>query len=68
MQTGVEIALVLEVEEARHLLAVVILESGALVDGEHAWLTLFGLPASLHTEGARVEFLFHIVDIEFQKY
>ena len=51
LQTSVEITAVLEVEQTRHLFAVVIFEGGALVDGEHAGLALLGLPSGLHTEG-----------------
>ena len=51
LQTGVEIPAVLEVEQTRHLFAVVVFEGGALVDGEHTGLAFLGLPAGLHAKG-----------------
>ena len=50
LKTRVEIAAVLEVEQSRHLLAVVIFKGGALIDGKHARFSLLGLPARLHTK------------------
>ena len=59
LQAGVEVAAVFEVEEAGHLLAIIVFEGCALIDGQHARLTLFRLPALLYTEGLGTEFLFH---------
>ena len=59
LQAGIEIAAVLKVEEAGHLLAVVVLECGALINGQHARLALLGCPALLHAEGLTTVFLFH---------
>ena len=50
LQTGVEVAFLLQVEEVGHLLGIVILERGALVDGEHTRLAILGLPACLYAE------------------
>ena len=49
-QTGIEVSFLLQIEEVGHLLRVVILERGALVDGEHARFTILGLPACLYAE------------------
>ena len=50
LQACVEIAFFLQVEEHGHFLGVIILESGALDDGEHAGVTVLGLPSCLHTK------------------
>ena len=60
LQTCVEIALLFQVEEVSHLFGIVILERGALVDGEHARFAIFGLPACLYAESGGFHFLFHI--------
>ena len=57
-QSGVEVALVLEVEEACHLLAGVILEGGTLVDGQLLRLSLGGVPPTVNAKGFEV--LFHL--------
>ena len=48
LQTGVEVAASLQVEQVGHGVAGFILESGALVDGEDARFAVFRLPAALH--------------------
>ena len=50
-QTSVEVAIVLEVEEARHLFACVVLECRALIDGELLWLTLGWFPSAMYADG-----------------
>ena len=55
LQTGIEIALLLQVEEVGHFFGVVILESGALIDGQHPCLSIFWLPSSLNAEGCRFQ-------------
>ena len=59
LQPRVEEALLLQVEESSHLLAVVILESGALHDGQHTGLPVLGFPSSLHAEGGESLILLH---------
>ena len=58
-QTGVEVAILLQVEEVGHLLCIVILERGALDDREYARFTILGLPACLYAECGGFEFLCH---------
>ena len=53
LQASIEVALVLQVEETGHLLAIIILKGSALVDRQDARLTLLGLPAALHTDCGR---------------
>ncbi len=50
LKTGVEVAFLLQVEEVGHFLGVIILKSGALDDGEHAWVAILGLPACLYAK------------------
>ena len=58
-QTGVEIATIFQVEETSHLLAGVVLERGALIDGELLWLALRWFPSAMNADGLKV-FLVHI--------
>ena len=58
-QTCVEVAFLLQVEEVGHFFCVVILERGALDDGEHARFTILGLPACLYAERGAFHFLCH---------
>ena len=48
LQTGVEGATGLQVEQVRHVVGGFVLESGALIDGEDARFAVFRLPAALH--------------------
>ena len=48
LQTGVEVATGLQVEQVRHVVGGFVLESGALIDGEDARFAVFRLPAALH--------------------
>ena len=50
LQAGVEISAFFEVEKSGHLFAGVILECRALIDGQDARFSLFGLPAALYAE------------------
>ena len=50
LQASIEITLLLEVEEHRHLLRVVILECGALDDGRLDRLTVLCLISSVYTK------------------
>lgn len=50
LETGVEVAGFLQVEQVSHLGGSVVLESGALVDGEHAGFALLGGPTGLNTQ------------------
>ena len=45
LQTGIEIAVLFQVEEACHLFAAAIFEGGALVDGEYTRLSVLGCPS-----------------------
>ena len=47
LQTRVEVARSLQVEQVRHVVGGFVLESGALVDGEDARFAVFRLPAAL---------------------
>ena len=60
LQTGVEVALFLQVEEVGHLLRVVVFECGTLINGQHACLTVLGFPTCLYTEGRFLQILLHI--------
>ena len=60
LQTGIEIALFLQVEEIGHFLGVIILKRGALIDGEHACFAVFRLPATLYTERGGTQFFLHV--------
>ena len=51
LQAGVEEPGFLQIEQARHLVARLIAEGGGLVNGNHAGLTLAGLPAALYADG-----------------
>ena len=53
LQSGVEIAFLLEVEEHGHLLRVIIFECSALDDGRFDGFAILSLVASVHTEGSR---------------
>jgi len=53
LQTGVEVAAGLQVEEVRHVIGGFVLESGALVDGENARFAVLRLPTALDTYGFR---------------
>ena len=59
LQASVEVALLLQVEEVGHFFRVVILERGALDDGEHARFAVLGLPACLYAERGAFHFLCH---------
>ena len=59
LQAGIEIARVFQVEEPGHLVAVVVFECCALVDGEHARLTVLRSPSRLYADGFLSQFLFH---------
>src|SRR5574344_668889 len=62
LQPGVEITRVFQIEQTGHLLTVVIFECGRLIDREHAWLSIFRLPALLHAEGLNASFfLIHLI-------
>ena len=61
LQAGVEIAFFLQIEEVGHLLGVIILERGALIDGEHACLSVFRFPASLHAKRGGFQFFLHVL-------
>ena len=61
LQAGIEIARVFQVEEPGHLVAVVVFEGGALVDGEHARLAVLRGPSALHADGFPSHFLFHFL-------
>jgi len=51
LQTGVEVAAGLQVEQIRHVIGGFVLESGALVDGENARFAVLRLPTTLDTYG-----------------
>ena len=59
LEAGVEVTAVFQVEEAGHLLARVIFESGALIDREHARLALLGRPSGLYADGFRIQLFGH---------
>ena len=59
LQTRVEVTFLLQVEEVGHFLCVIILERGALVDGEHARFAILRLPARLHAQGCRLQLILH---------
>ena len=59
LQAGVEVTAVFQIEEACHLLAGIIFESGTLVDGQHAWFALFRRPSCLYAQGFGLELFCH---------
>lgn len=61
LQTGIEIAVLFQVEEACHLFAAAIFEGGALVDGEYTRLSVLGCPSCLDTQCAAFSLLCHNV-------
>ena len=65
-QSGIEITLVFEVEEACHLLACLVAECGTLVDGQLLWFALFGFPSTLYADG--LKFSFHCRYVGFGVY
>ena len=50
----------LQVEKIAEKIAVVVFISGALIDGQHAGLAVFGLPARLHALGVDLVILVHV--------
>jgi hypothetical protein len=61
LQTSIEIALILEVEQTSHCLARLIFESSTLDDRKYATFPILWRPASLHAK--RLKILFHVVSI-----
>ena len=59
LETRVEVALLLQVEEQRHLVAVLIFEGGALNNGEFDGFAVFRLIARVDAERTRAKFLGH---------
>ena len=57
-QTSVEVAGIFEVEEASHLFAGVVPESGTLINWKLLRLAFRGMPAAMNAEGFKI--LFHI--------
>ena len=57
-QARVEVALVLQVEQASHLFARLVAVCSTLVDGKLLWLALPGLPSAVDADGLKVS-LFH---------
>lgn len=57
LETGVEVAVCLEVEQVGHLIARVVLESGALINRENARFTFLRLPTALDAYGLIVKIL-----------
>ena len=58
-KTCIEISVVLQVKQACHLVACLITERGALVDGELLGLAFLGFPSAVDADGLKV--LFHII-------
>ena len=56
LQTGIEIAVILQVEEAGHLFAGFIFKGCALVNGQNARFSFLGIPTGLYAE----RFLIHL--------
>ena len=63
-QTSVKIAGILQVEETSHLLAGVILEGSALIDGQLLRFTLGWFPSAMHADGLKI-LLTHIMGCSF---
>ena len=61
LQPCIEVSFLLQVEEVCHLFGVVILESRALDDRQHARVAVLRCPSCLYAKGVSLEFLFHIV-------
>ena len=59
-EAGVEIPVLLKVEEPGHLLGSGIFESSALIDREHTGFSVAGFPSPLDAHGAYVLFLVHM--------
>lgn len=65
LESGVEIALGLEVEEVGHGLAAVIFEGGALDDGQHSALAVLGFPSALDADGLEITLFRHFTSCAF---
>ena len=61
LQAGVEVPLLLQVEEHGHLFRVIILERGTLDNRQLYRFAVLGLVPCMNTERAFAQFLFHIV-------
>ena len=61
LQTGIEIAFLLQVEEHGHLLRIIIFERRTLNNGQHAGVAVLGLPSCLYAKGGGSEILFHFL-------
>ena len=60
LQTRIEIALLFQIEKVGHLFCIIILERGALHNGQHARLSVLGLPPCLHAQCGRFQIFFHV--------
>ena len=69
LQTGIEIALLLQIEEVCHFLCVVILESCTLKDWKHTRFTILWLPPCLYAKSGSFKFVhnyFKFLSLQFR--
>ena len=61
LQSGVEIAFLLQIKQSAHLFGGFVFKGRALINGKYAWLPVLRLPAGLNAYGVLFVWFFHLL-------